>query len=518
MEQEIDIQIYPTPASKNGEALFSNALTDTVVEVYEELVPDSHASGYSTEQIRTHLGRLLNAVSIEQHLQLDIAEKDFSWQKFLRIMEENFPQIIWIAGFREEGLDQMWQYSFDFLPLALKGEGFPISFNLNTCLKQNNIQSIAQWRKEIRRIAQEVIDQEEAEREAVEGVQAPSEEPVAVETPAEPEEMVTEMVDEPTWMPEEPEADFDEELLADFNEEDQLDVLFDEEDELEAEDEPIAVEEPVEVEEEEFVVEEPEVEVAPEPIQEKPKQPAKPTQATATVDQEVDERHQEYRQLVNKGTSMTGKMSGRPPKDPALRADYFETAYKLEKAAKERMQIARDKSDQQLIILEEQMLTNGLDALETLMAHPANKDDFKRLKLGLVEYEQLFDKANYLEEIYEKNQQLTSMTESLRISKSDFGYEIERVQKVKKSSNEAEIFFMMNQCERIDKRTEKKVTFFRRIPSAYVYKYDYEVLLRRAAYFDLLRAENQLLDSMISLAVDQKFSEQEKLSEPEEKE
>lgn len=518
MEQEIDIQIYPTPASKNGEALFSNALTDTVVEVYEELVPDHQASGYTTEQIRTHLGRLLNAVSIEQHLQLDLAEKDFSWQKFLRIMEENFPQIIWIAGFREEAVDDLWQYSFDFLPLALKSEGFPISFNLNNCLKQNNIQSIAQWRKEIRRIAQEVLDQEAADLEAavpeatveisVESVEAVEAAPTVLTEP------VAETGEEADEMPEAPETALETNLLADFDEDDQLDVLFDEEDELED------VAEPTELEVVEDAPQSTEQGAEPTPKEQDEKVPVEPAKAVAaeSEDQALDARHQEYRQLVNKGTSMTGKLSGRPPQDPELRADYFETAYKLEKAAKERMRIARDKSDQQLVILEEQMLTNGLDALETLIAHPANKDDFKRLKLGLVEYEQLFDKANYLEEIYEKNQQLTTLTETLRINKSEFGYEIERVQKIKKSSNEAEIFFMMDQCERIDKRTEKKVTFFRRIPSAYVYKYDYEVLLRRAAYFDLLRAENQLLDSMISLAVDKKFSEQEKLSEPEEKE
>lgn len=174
---------------------------------------------------------------------------------------------------------------------------------------------------------------------------------------------------------------------------------------------------------------------------------------------------------------------------------YQENLYH-EKQAKERLQLA----NQKLELVVEQMERNMFhSALQKLTNEDEDEEDWdKVLKIDLREYSQLLQKAKFLEHSWLINQELVTKSEKLVFSDSQVRYEREQVKKLKEKNTIKEIYVVLDECKMIESRVKKrKKSLFSRKPIVKIMKMDYNSLLNKAAYFDVLQGESYLLNQAI---------------------
>lgn len=167
-----------------------------------------------------------------------------------------------------------------------------------------------------------------------------------------------------------------------------------------------------------------------------------------------------------------------------------------EKNAKERMKLANQKLEILMNQMERQVVGSAVGYFNKNKKQDTKEDWHKVIKIDLREYSQLFQKAKYLERSWLLNQALETKSEKMVVSDSEMTYEREQVRKIKDVSNPEEIFFMIDECEMIAKRVKIRERPFWGKPNVRIMKMDYENLMDKAAYFDLLQGENYLLEQI----------------------
>jgi hypothetical protein len=167
-----------------------------------------------------------------------------------------------------------------------------------------------------------------------------------------------------------------------------------------------------------------------------------------------------------------------------------------ERYAKERLQLANQKLEVVIDQMERQNLSRAIKELSKSTTD--NNDKWDRvLKIDLREYSQLIQKAKFLEQSWLMNKDLMTKTEKMTFSENLLTYEREQVRSFKDSVSTNEIYLILDECKLIESRIKiKKRTWFRS-PYVRIMKMDYDSLLNKAAYFDLIQGENHLLEKIV---------------------
>lgn len=177
---------------------------------------------------------------------------------------------------------------------------------------------------------------------------------------------------------------------------------------------------------------------------------------------------------------------------------YLKESLKRERAAKERLKIAKEKLEYELIAIENRLLTSGLTRFKKYQKSTLREDEwYKFIRIDLIEYDDLYKKAKFIEQSWKLNCQLVTVTEKMTFTKDRWVYERARVEKVKNTVAELELKSMMEQCHLINGRIKVKQGFLFIKPSVKLYHIDFEQLQKISAFFDIIQTENRLLESVI---------------------
>ncbi|MGM0219072.1 hypothetical protein [Enterococcus sp. AZ126] len=174
----------------------------------------------------------------------------------------------------------------------------------------------------------------------------------------------------------------------------------------------------------------------------------------------------------------------------------IEEAVSRERYAKERMRLANKKLEVVIDQMERQNLSRAMKELSQ-----SNSDENENwdhiLKVDLREYSQLMQKAKFLEQSWIMNKELMTKSEKMTISDNQLTYEREQVRSFKDSVSTNEIYLILDECKLIESRIKiKKKSWFRQ-PHVRIMKMDYDSILNKAAYFDLIQGENYLLEQVV---------------------
>lgn len=174
----------------------------------------------------------------------------------------------------------------------------------------------------------------------------------------------------------------------------------------------------------------------------------------------------------------------------------MEETVSRERYAKERMRLANKKLEVVIDQMERQNLSRAIKELSK-----SNSDENENwdhmLRVDLREYSQLLQKAKFLEQSWLMNKELVTKSEKMTISDNQLTYEREQVRSFKDSVSTNEIYLILDECKLIESRVKiKKRSWFRQ-PHVRIMKMDYDSILNKAAYFDLIQGENYLLEQIV---------------------
>ncbi|MBO0473788.1 hypothetical protein IGL98_003447 [Enterococcus sp. DIV0840] len=174
----------------------------------------------------------------------------------------------------------------------------------------------------------------------------------------------------------------------------------------------------------------------------------------------------------------------------------MEEAVSRERYAKERMRLANKKLEVVIDQMERQNLSRAMKELSQ-----SNSDENENwdhiLKVDLREYSQLLQKAKFLEQSWMMNKELITKSEKMTISDNQLTYEREQVRSFKDSVSTNEIYLVLDECKLIESRVKIKKKSWFRPPHVRIMKMDYDSILNKAAYFDLIQGENYLLEQIV---------------------
>ncbi|MDA9471070.1 hypothetical protein [Enterococcus sp. 5H] len=167
-----------------------------------------------------------------------------------------------------------------------------------------------------------------------------------------------------------------------------------------------------------------------------------------------------------------------------------------ERYAKERMRLANKKLEVVIDQMERQNLSRAITELSKSNSEE-NENWDQVLRVDLREYSQLLQKAKFLEQSWLMNKDLMTKSEKMTISDNQLTYEREQVRSFKDSVSTNEIYLILDECKLIESRVKiKKKSWFHQ-PHARIMKMDYDSLLNKAAYFDLIQGENYFLERLV---------------------
>lgn len=174
----------------------------------------------------------------------------------------------------------------------------------------------------------------------------------------------------------------------------------------------------------------------------------------------------------------------------------LEESISREKYAKERMRLANKKLEVVIDQMERQNLSRAMKELSKSTSDE-NENWDQILRVDLREYSQLLQKAKFLEQSWMMNKELVTKSEKMTISDNQLTYEREQVRSFKDSVSTNEIYLILDECKLIESRVKiKKKSWFRQ-PHVRIMKMDYDSILNKAAYFDLIQGENYLLEQIV---------------------
>lgn len=174
----------------------------------------------------------------------------------------------------------------------------------------------------------------------------------------------------------------------------------------------------------------------------------------------------------------------------------MEEAVSRERYAKERMRLANKKLEVVIDQMERQNLSRAMKELSK-SSDDDNENWDHVLKVDLREYSQLLQKAKFLEQSWAMNKELITKSEKMTISDNQLTYEREQVRSFKDSVSTNEIYLILDECKLIESRVKIKRKSWFRQPHVRIMKMDYDSILNKAAYFDLIQGENYLLEQIV---------------------
>lgn len=142
--------------------------------------------------------------------------------------------------------------------------------------------------------------------------------------------------------------------------------------------------------------------------------------------------------------------------------------------------------------LEQSMLYSGIRYFE--QEGKEEEDWDKQLTISLREYTYLMQKAKFLEQVWQLNGELVDKTEKMTINGSQMIYERNQVKKIKDTLTSQDIHYVLYECQLIESRVKVRPRPWFRKPYVKLMKMDYNNLLSKAAYFDLIQGESAVLE------------------------
>lgn len=177
---------------------------------------------------------------------------------------------------------------------------------------------------------------------------------------------------------------------------------------------------------------------------------------------------------------------------------FLKESLKREKASKERVRVAKEKLEYELLAIENSLLVSGLKRFKKHQKSSIDEEDwYKPVRIDLIQYDDLYKKAKFIEQSWRLNRQLVTITEKMTVTKDQWIYERARIEKIKNSVSEMDLQSMMEQCHLINERVKIRPGFLFFKPRVKLYQIDYEQLEKISAFFDIIQTENRLLESVI---------------------
>lgn len=466
-QSNLYVEVFQEPLAANqGQLLFKKnidgALFPACGQLFKKYFPNDH---YPKEQIEKKFHQLFQTVTIGKRIDIIIASQELDWQAFLRKVGQYYPQLVWYQGTVQEENERV-RYTFNFVPLVLKEHGFPFGLNLVESLIQQDIPEsgdpLEEWRKELRYLCEDLLNNQEQKTE------------VAEVEPAQP-------VESKEAAPKEDELS---KTIPFYKKK----TFYSGQDVMQAREKAKNLDsenEYLKTEKKRLLAE----------LEELQLKNAKLVQAF---------QEEQAKAVAEESSPTNGTIeSAQRLKELERQNIYFAEELKREKDAKERMRLAKEKLEHVVTRLEKQLLTSSMEFLENEPPYVERDDHwYKKITVDLRDYDQCYQKAKYLEHTWKVNQELITTSEKFTITPSKLTYERERVQKIKNSTKEIELFVMMDECRAISERVKIRKGFLFLKPRVKILKGDYDNLMEKAAYFDVLQSENQLLERIIQDQID----------------
>ena len=172
-----------------------------------------------------------------------------------------------------------------------------------------------------------------------------------------------------------------------------------------------------------------------------------------------------------------------------------ETDSKQEKQSKARLRAVNQKLEMVIEKLELSMLYSGIKYFN--QEHKEESDWDKQIKISLREYTYLLQKAKFLEQMWQLNGELVNKTEKMTVTGNKLVYERDQVKQIKANFSARDIHFVIYECQVIESRAKVHARPWFRKPYVKLMKMDYDNLLGKAAYFDLLQGESSVLEKIM---------------------
>ena len=166
-----------------------------------------------------------------------------------------------------------------------------------------------------------------------------------------------------------------------------------------------------------------------------------------------------------------------------------------ESQSKARLRAVNQKLEMVIEKLELSMLYSGIQYFDRESKEESDWD--KRIKISLREYSYLLQKARFLEQMWNLNGELVNKTEKMTVTGNKLVYERDQVKQIKANLSARDIHFVLYECQVIESRAKVHARPWFRKPYVKLMKMDYDNLLNKAAYFDLLQGESALLERMV---------------------
>ncbi|MBO1305741.1 hypothetical protein JZO70_06205 [Enterococcus sp. 669A] len=166
-----------------------------------------------------------------------------------------------------------------------------------------------------------------------------------------------------------------------------------------------------------------------------------------------------------------------------------------ESQSKARLRAVNQKLEMVIEKLELSMLYSGIQYFD--QEHREEGDWDKRIKISLREYTYLLQKARFLEQMWNLNGELINKTEKMTVTGNKLVYERDQVKQIKDNLSARDIHFVLYECQVIESRAKVHARPWFRKPYVKLMKMDYDNLLSKAAYFDLLQGESAILEKIV---------------------
>lgn len=146
--QNITVEMYQAASPAVGERLFDDDMLKDIYYVCEELFQKRQPGiSYPKEDVEEYFEEYHTVISFFRHIEIILEYVDLNWIDLLEQLVDQFPQLAWVGGSKEQERHRMTYY-FDFVPIAYHDQGFPFVVNLQKSLAQqlmngsNSLESI----------------------------------------------------------------------------------------------------------------------------------------------------------------------------------------------------------------------------------------------------------------------------------------------------------------------------------------------------------------------------------------
>lgn len=163
-----------------------------------------------------------------------------------------------------------------------------------------------------------------------------------------------------------------------------------------------------------------------------------------------------------------------------------------EKQSLKKLQLINQQLEMTIEKLEQSMLYSGIRYFQQEVKEEEDWD--KQLTISLREYTYLMQKAKFLEQVWQLNGELVDKTEKMTVNGSQLIYERNQVKKIKDTFTSQDIHYVLYECQLIESRVKVRPRPWFRKPYVKLMKMDYNNLLSKASYFDLLQGESAVLE------------------------